>query len=307
MNKTNALLGIDIGGSHISVALVNTADGKLLQDTYLKKSIDPREKAEKIIGDWMDAIHTCLSRTPVSLKAVGVAIPGPFDYEKGISLIAGVNKYESLYGINIKASLQSQLTPSTTPVFFENDAVCFGVGECLSGLGAGYRKVMAITLGTGLGAAFIEQHEPRRTGPGVPPEGHLYNIPFKEGMAEDYISARWLLQQVNERTGGRYTDVKEIADLAMHQDNREQDKEDAKAIFKMFGHHIGLFLSSRIRDYGADCLVLGGGIIRSASLFLPAIEEVFAANNILIPVKSSQASELSAIAGAAGMALKKIS
>ncbi len=301
MDNNDRILGIDIGGSHISAALIIPSDGGVVPDSYFKKDIDPHGTAGHIIRDWMELIHTSLSGvTGYALKSIGIAIPGPFDYENGISLMKGVNKYESLYGINIKTSMQSQLVPRKIPVYFENDAACFGMGECLAGSALGYKKVMTITLGTGLGAAFVDHNELVKYGPGVPPEGCLYNIPYKDGIAEDYISTRWLMKAFTAKSGRTVKDIKAMADLALC-----QNYEPAIQVFKVFGANIGIFLSGWVKAYEADCLVIGGNIVKSGSLFLPAMKEVFTTGNIPIPIKVAQNSEVSAMIGAANMANKR--
>jgi len=291
-----AVMGIDIGGSHISVALVDPADRKVLYDSYCKRAIDSQKTADHIITDWVDTIHASLSgREDVVLEGIGIAMPGPFDYEKGISVIRGVNKYENLYGLDIRASLQSRLKQKGIPIRFENDAACFGLGECLTGNAAGYERVIAVTLGTGLGSAFIMHNQLLKGGVNVPPDGYLYNIPYKDGVAEDYISGKWLLQTYNAKSKKKATDTKEVALF--------QDDECAKEVFADFGRNISSFLSDWIKDYRADCLVIGGSIAKSDALFLPAMKAVFASCQINIPITFSRQSEISAITGAASMVI----
>lgn len=190
------VLGVDIGGSHISAALVDAVDGTVLEETFCKKGIEAGASAHEIIEQWLETLHCSLSKqSAYRLKGIGIAMPGPFDYENGICRMTGVNKYQFLYGINIKQLLKSRLdTAHDVPVIFENDAACFGIGESSMKGTAHYEKVVVITLGTGFGAGFIFHHQLLKEGTGVPPGGCLYNIPFKNGIAEDYISSRWLMK-----------------------------------------------------------------------------------------------------------------
>jgi predicted NBD/HSP70 family sugar kinase/mannose-6-phosphate isomerase class I len=312
-------LGVDIGGTHVSSALVNTVDDTIVAGSWSQKMIEPHQPASAIIAAWVQSIHTSLSvingRSPTgnwqsltdgghSLTGIGIAMPGPFDYENGISLIRGVNKFESLYGVNIRELFRSQLDLDC-PLYFENDAACFGLGECRTGGAGGFEKVIAITLGTGFGASFIDRNVPVKNGQGVPSGGSLYQLDFKDGIAEDYISSKWLLQNFNGHAGnaaGNDTveNIKQLADLALTKDNTI-----ARETFRTFGEHLGLFLSPRIKDFKADCLVLGGNIAKSASLFLPAMSAAFAANKIEVAIKISSGPEQSAIVGAASIITKQ--
>jgi predicted NBD/HSP70 family sugar kinase len=106
------------------------------------------------------------------LKGIAVAMPGPFDYERGISLMRGGNKYEALYGLNIKEALPIGLgIPTSVPIVFENDAGCFGIGESMAE--KDFEKIIAITLGTGFGTTFICNREILKHGHGVPPRGRV--------------------------------------------------------------------------------------------------------------------------------------
>jgi predicted NBD/HSP70 family sugar kinase/mannose-6-phosphate isomerase class I len=228
-------------------------------------------------------------------------MPGPFDYANGISLLNGVNKYQTLYGINIKAALESQLDiKANIPVIFENDAACFGLGEGLVGEGSLFEKIIAITLGTGFGASFIKQRQLLKEGEGVPDKGYLYNVPFKDGKAEDYISSRWFIKTYTELSGSKLTEVKEIAERAMVYNDKA-----AIEVFKTFGSNLAACLSHWLRSFKADCLVIGGSISNASALFLPELLSVLKdKEGINIPVKISKKMEMSAISGAAGLITK---
>ena len=133
--ENGVILGVDIGGSHISTALVREADGTVEPASFCKTAVDAQAGREAILGQWAGALAFSLSKTSFScVRGIGIAMPGPFDYDRGISLISGVNKYEQLYGVNIKEQLQQILGLGPGfPVYFENDAVCFGLGASRTG------------------------------------------------------------------------------------------------------------------------------------------------------------------------------
>src|SRR5664279_918666 len=104
-HTNKVFIGVDIGGSHISAALVNAADGSIIEDTLCNQKIEAKGNcAGRILEQWIQTIQqTASKQNGAELKGVGIAIPGPFDYNKGISLLRGVDKYETLYGVNIKS------------------------------------------------------------------------------------------------------------------------------------------------------------------------------------------------------------
>ncbi len=291
----DVVLGVDIGGSHVSTALVRVNGGEVIEGSYYKEAVHSQGNGELIIDQWIKAFEYSLSKAVSSnVKGIGISIPGPFDYKKGISWIKGLNKYEELYGVNIRDLLTSRLScGGDVPIHFENDAVCFGLGASQLDKAAQCNKVIAITLGTGLGATFLEDNKIQKKGKGVPQEGYLYNVPFKEGIAEDYISTAWLVDQYVTLSGHEVKGAKEIYEYALKNDQQAID------LFKEFGRNLGECLLPWIVAFKAECVIIGGSLSKAASIFLPELESIFQHQNISIIIQITEGTEMSAITGAA--------
>src|SRR5258705_9549815 len=200
-NANAVRIGVDIGGTHISAALILNADGTCLEGTYVKGSVDPSAGSKNILDGWAKVINAVIARAGnLTIEAIGIAMPGSFDYDLGTSLIRGVSKYESLFGLNIREALLDRIRLKDIHIFFGNDAGCFGLGEGKTGRSASHARVIAITLGTGIGASYLIDGRLATNGDGVPSQGYLYNFPFLDGTAEDYFSARWLLARFKTET-----------------------------------------------------------------------------------------------------------
>ena len=295
------IVGVDIGGSHISSVLVNEDTMQIVANSFCKKKVDAQASAHVIIRQWAEAISVSLSHIGNhSLQAIGIAMPGPFDYVNGICIIEGVSKYGSLYGVNIRQLLANELNLSNEiPIIFENDASCFGLGEHAVLQTNQHKKLIAITLGTGFGATFINNGSIAINEEGVPVGGELYNQPYEDGIAEDKVSARGLIARFKQLTGRETSEVKEIAEVAAQSANVY-----AKQVFQELGHHIASCLAPWLQSFEADCLVIGGNIAKAASLFLPAMQQEFTAKGISISIKISNQMEQSAITGASVIANK---
>ena len=199
----NLAIGADIGGSHITCAAVDLSTGKIMNETLTGREVNNQAQASVIISVWADALTEVLSKIPAEkVKGIGFAMPGPFDYVKGISYIRGVTKYENLYGINITDAISSSLVGSDDFLIrFMNDASSFAVGEAWAGSAVKVNRSLAITLGTGFGSAFVSNRIPIVDGDEVPKLGCIYHIPYKEGIADDYFSTRWFTDQYKKATG----------------------------------------------------------------------------------------------------------
>ena len=174
--------GVDIGGSHVSVMLYDHKDHFIPFGEVVANKLDNSSPKEVILGIWAMTLETAFKQVKdrSSVKGVGFAVPGPFDYANGISLMEGTNKkYASLYKVNICEELAKRLKLDPDNLRFINDACAFSVAEAKMGEAAGFKKSLAITLGTGLGASFTDLAKPIVDDPLVPPRGELYDQEFQ--------------------------------------------------------------------------------------------------------------------------------
>nr|WKN35594.1 ROK family protein [Tunicatimonas sp. TK19036] len=293
MEKKYAV-GADIGGSHISTVLVDIETGTMLAESMAEQKIDNQAPAAEILDGWTAAIQRTMSHITLhQLAGIGLAMPGPFDYAHGVGLFKNVVKFESLYGINVGDELKKRLHLSADmPVRYSNDAMSFAIGECWTGQASAYQNVVAITLGTGFGSAFLTSGVPIIEGERVPAMGYVYNIPYESGIADDYFSTRWFEFEYKTRFGKTCEGVKEIADSA---------KTDAQAqqLFADFGNNLGAFMIPLLKNFQADYLFIGGNISRAYPLFGPAFEGALQKHAIAINIGRSDLTEQAAMAGSA--------
>ena len=292
-------LGIDIGGSHLSGAVVQSSDMSLVNGSYTSIPVTSSLAAGDFVDNLDLLIRTIIQNSKVTvgeLSAIGIAIPGPFDYQRGISKIYGVQKYDSLFGFNITAALNKIIG---CPVYFINDAESFAIGEYYAGAAKDSAKSIIFTLGTGFGSTFLDDGIVQKDkADGVPENGYLYNVAFKNGIADDYFSTRWFVQQWKELGRENVTSVKEIASLAENQD------PDALSLFAIFADNFIDFISPWIQSYKPQRLVFGGGIAEAAHLFKDRITSSFSKFPNL-EVSICQLWDKAAIIGAAHYAYEK--
>lgn len=287
-------IGTDIGGSHISCAAIDLSSGKILKDTLSEREVNNQAHAHVIINVWTEALAGALSKVPADkVKGVGFAMPGPFDYVKGICYIKGVAKYENLYGFNIHDAITSSLQADENLLIrFMNDASSFAVGEAWAGSASGVDRSLSITLGTGFGSAFINGKIPVVDGREVPKMGCVYHIPYKEGIADDYFSTRWFLGRYKSLTGEGLKGVKELADIAI-------TDRVAAGLFTEFGTELGVFLAPFLKKFNAEMLVIGGNISNAYDLFGDVFEGSLKKEHCTCKVALSKLKEDAALLGSA--------
>jgi len=289
-------LGIDVGGSHITLDLVDAQTFEMLPGSTVREPLDTHVNPTAVLDVFEHAIRTCAAKVGgAAVKGVGLAIPGPFTYEEGVCRITPFqNKYEQMFGVNFRQYLSNALDSSAKPVVFNNDAACFALGEYFRGGAQGFQRPVVVTLGTGFGASFLKNGRPQTRGDDVPPDGELWHVPYKTGIADDFFSTRWLVAEWQRLTGKTIAGGKEIAQAALKGD------ATAKKIYRAFGENLAEFVAPWLAKFGADAFVIGGNIARDWDLYVPALEVGLAARLPSgIAVKPCELGEQAPIYGAA--------
>jgi len=288
------VIGVDIGGSHITSMGVDLQRKEILKHLTSRKPVDCHGTADEILSTWAASLHEVMVQLPDgSLSGIGFAMPGPFDYPLGLALFEGVKKYDSLYNINVRDEIRKRLDlPAGMPVRFLNDATCFAIGEAWMGPASGCRRTVAITLGTGFGSAFLNDGIPVEAGDDVPEAGCVYHLPYKTSNADDHFSSRWFKQEYEERFSRKSGGVKDLSEEALI-------TPDVRAIFTEFGQNLGNFMAPWLNLFRADCLTIGGNIAKGYDLFEAPFLQALKSHSCTTDVYLSTIGECAAIAGSA--------
>jgi len=292
------VLVYDVGGSHVSSAV---CAGKTYELRGLSRAPLPADgpspfsasSFKRLIHTLGEAAARSAGMEVAEIAGASLAMPGPFDYENGISKMQ--HKLQSLYDVDLKGGLAKRFGWEPKQVRFVNDAAAFTLGEVGAGAAKGFDKAIGITLGTGIGCAFaahgriaIPSDQPGGD-PGVPPGGEIWNLPYAGSTVEEFVSTRFLRGQYQKLTGVE-AEVSAIASAAKGDEpcpelesmvaakavakaDPSYDPNDAhcraRQAFLEFGRNLGLVLNQHAAAFNPDVIVLGGGIARAANLFLP--------------------------------------
>jgi len=242
------ILALDIGGTFIK-------SGVFSPDGTLRKLPQIPSRSDGGRAEIVSAIRSAIDAAG-RVDAVGVAIPGPFDYRNGISLMT--HKFGALNGVDLRAELGLDM-----PCVFVHDADAFLLGELGFGALRGIARAGAVTLGTGLGAAVAVNGVTVDNDLGSPaPEVSLWKTPFRDGIAEDFISARALLKKYPA------AGAKEIAEAAHRGDAA------ALRVWEEFGGDLAELLARWAARWNLEKIVLGGQIAKGWELFRAPLEEL---------------------------------
>lgn len=260
------VIGVDIGGSHITAAYIEPSTQNVIPESLKRERVPAKDAAPVIFEAWISALEPLVNGLPVEQVKIGVAMPGPFDYEKGIAMFKGVKKYDSLYGLDVGTTLSESLNIPRTAIVFINDAAAFLMGEMAAGAAVGFNKAIGITLGTGLGSASSCS--------GTVIDVNRAALPFLDQHAEEYLSTRWFLGRYTELTGLEIRNVEEL----IHQAAPALKDQ----IFDEFAINLARFINDFIADENPDVLVIGGNIARAWPHFMPQLEPKIMNKNVRI-------------------------
>jgi glucokinase len=283
MESTKNLIGVDLGGTSIRAGRIT--NDKIIQ---LSKVSTPSEGS---VGEVMEQIYAvidgCINSATTS---IGAGVPSVVDVEKGI--VYDVVNIPSWKVVPLKELLEKRYN---IPVYVNNDANCFVVGEKYFGKAKQYKNIVGVTLGTGLGCGLIfngKLYEGSNCG-----AGEFGNVPYLSHNVEYYCSGQF------------FTDEKKVSAIDIF---NKAKKGDIKSIqmFEEYGFHLGVALKSILYAYDPEVIILGGSVSQSYDFFKDAMFQAlqdFAFSNVLANLKIDvSVLENSAIFGAAALPIIKL-
>ena len=169
-------IGLDLGGTNFRVGLVDT-------DRLVCKEVVPcPQGSEKEVNDALLSLVGKVMTDEVT--SIGVGVPSVVDRERGI--VYNAANIPSWKEVHLKEIMEERFH---RPVFINNDANCFTLGVHVFGEGRGYRDMVGLTLGTGVGAGLIingRLYNGHNTG-----AGEVGSLPFREKDYEHYCASRF--------------------------------------------------------------------------------------------------------------------
>jgi glucokinase len=289
--KENILVGIDLGGTNVRVGAV-TMGGELIasQEGPIEARQGPQAGMEKIAG----LITRVTNEAEGRLQAIGIGSTGPVDRELGA--IQNPYTLPTWENVNIVNLLRERFR---VPVTIENDADAAALGESWIGAGRGLPRLCMVTVGTGVGTAFIYNGSIYRGVGGAHCEGgHMILDPSgpdcycgAKGCWESLASGTAIGAYAREQAVLQSTLMIELAggdperiDAATVAEAARRGDPLAAGIIDRAADYIALGLVNLIVLFLPNGIVLTGGVMRSFGLMEARIRSVIARHNILSPV-----------------------
>lgn len=274
---------VDIGGTKIAVGIVDH-EGRVLEHTQFPTNLAGGfERAIGQIEGWLSA---CAARMGLAIQGIGIGCAGPVDAATGV--LQNANNLPGWEGNNPVESLSRAFA---VPAALENDADAAALGEMFWGSGKSLKRLIYVTVGTGIGVSVILDGRIYRGVAHCHPEiGHFVLDPDgpdcscgSRGCWESCASGPAMTKWMNDNTPAASGDLsaKEICRRA------EEGDPWAQRAVERESYYLGLGIANLILSFAPDAIVLGGSVMKSANLFMPGIREVIQRNCQLVPYKQT--------------------
>ncbi|MDA3893926.1 MAG: ROK family protein [Salinivirgaceae bacterium] len=238
-------VGVDIGGTSIVAGLM--VDRKIEKTCNIPTmGIQP---LDIILKQLFNAIDEVINK---DVAGIGVGCPGFIDADAG--KIVNINNIPAFKGINLKKLISDKYN---LPVFINNDANCFVLGETYFGAAKAYKHVLGITLGTGLGGGVVINKKVYAGLHGA--AGEIGCIPFRNGIIEDFCSSKFFSDNYSA-TGYELYNRAETGD------------PDALTAFAEMGRNLGWLLNNVMYVLAPEIIVIGGSIAGAFKYIEPGIK-----------------------------------
>ncbi len=276
-------IGIDLGGTKILAGLVEKQSGKVISEV---KNKTKKEKGNKKIGDKiLETLDELLNSSPVSksdIASIGLGLAGQVDREKGI-LINSANL--ECKDFHVKELIEQKYN---IPVFCGNDVEVAALGELIYGAGRGFKDIVCIFVGTGIGSSIIKNGKIHYGASGSAGEiGHIIvDLNGRSctcggnGCLEAYASRSAIESRIlGAVKKGRKSIITEFTNAGSISSKHIKKSLDARdEVVTQYVNEAIEYLSGGIASvmnfYNPELIILGGGLIQSIDeIYLSTIKK----------------------------------
>ena len=317
-----SVIGIDLGGTKIGTALVNSA-GEIIAYDY--RETHASEGLEAVIGRMLDAARHVMAQAGVErsqVAAVGIGAPGPLEVETGV-VVAPPNM-PGWERVPLKRLIEERLGITT---FIENDANAAALGEHRFGAGRGVEHMIYVTVSTGIGGGLILDGELYHGATGMAGEiGHVTIVPYgplcgcgNRGCLEALASGTSVARQARERVARGVPTL--MADLAEGDPERitarlvaeaagRGDVEAQEILAEAMGY-LGIGMATLVNLFNPQLIVIGGGLTNIGEAMFEPVRRAIDRHAFRVPAQAVRVVQAGlgdkvGVLGAAAVALARI-
>ena len=273
-------VGIDLGGSHIAIGVVDSS-GVIIEKIEKRLKNAEKRTIEKSIEEYIIENAKLLMKK-YKISEIGIAIPGTVNDDKVIkSVNLGLEKYE------IVKKLKSKIQ---VPIKIRNDAKCAAIAENTYGCLKSYNRSIFLTLGTGIGGAVIINNKLLDTGnlPGceighmsIEKDGILCKC-GRKGCFEKYASMKILKDNLRKALGyDEKVSGKELFEIIRSNTPESKNYDIIEKIVKQYIEDLSIGIANLINIFEPEAIGIGGSFVYFEEVLLNRLKAEIISKNIL--------------------------
>lgn len=281
------IAAVDIGGTKVAVGMIDP-EGRVI--SRRESPTDAPSGYARALDRIVNMLRDVSAESGEAITGIGIGSTGPVDPFSGE--FGEVNFFPKWRGENLVRDLERTFK---TSVAMENDADAAALGEAGWGAGRNKKRLIYVTVGTGIGAGIILDGHVYRGVDGshpeighhlIDPSGPLCDCGFRgcwESLSAGPAMVKWIEQNAPPDYPHRSElTAKTICELARHGDSWAQHAVEHEALY------FGLGLANLVTMFVPEVIVLGGSVMKSASLFLDQVRKIIASSCRLVPFEKTE-------------------
>lgn len=246
-SNSRVYIGIDLGGTKVAAGRIEDGVLKQQQSKKINQSATDPQVVVELMKDLVKDLFTH------EVQGMGIGVPGLVDRNKGIAYdVLNIPNWKK---IALKSVFEKEFG---VPVYLDNDANCFAMGEYAYGKYAGSADFVGVTLGTGMGSGIIKNGALLDDAHGC--SGEFGTMPYLDGIYEHYCSGMFFLRQYGVKG-------EEAAKKARSGDSL------ALQAFREMGIHLGNAIKTIVMAVDPPLVIIGGSVAEARDLFEEAMWE----------------------------------
>jgi glucokinase len=284
MTESNCYVGIDLGGTTLTAAVVDVESGERVGRHHVPTLA--KEGHEAVMARMAALVDEAIAEAgmeKVNIGGIGVGAPGVLDLEKGMTRFLP-NLPGQWRDVPLRDTLQER---TGLPVTLLNDVRSFALAEKSFGAGRDVDTMVAMTIGTGIGGGLVIDGKLHLGLDGTAGEvGHHVIDPYgprcgcgSRGCLEAFASGPAITTMALKAiTQGRTTEIAELVSYDLNEvtpkiiaDAAGQGDPVAQEIYERAGFYIGIGVSNLITIISPHMVVIGGGVALAGDLLFDPI------------------------------------
>lgn len=283
VRENDRVIGVDVGGTKIAAAVVDE-DGQISWRVRRPTPVGSPAETLEAIAAAVEEVMDAGGLTPAHIHNIGLGIPGLVDPATGMAN-ASVNL--EWHNVPVKAALEQQLG---MPCTIENDVNAAALGEIGYGVARGLQNVIYLVIGTGIAAGIVIDGRLYRGNHGMAGEiGHAIIRPDgplckcgARGCLEALVAGPALAERAArlwEANGDKSSSINvpvggdaqtSVAGEDVFAAAKEGDSR-AALLLSQAGEDLAFAMQFLLLAYDPEMIVLGGGVMESSDMVLPAM------------------------------------